>query len=213
MSDLVFQSYIPANIRSKAVAKVIKIAKRFKFDPNALMIVIYKESKWNPKAQNSIKATGLIQWTVTTAKNVHGLTPDQIKAKGILEQLDLVEQYYAQPHLASKVYSNYFDVYFAVFTHTLIGKSDNYVFAQSGSSVYQNNSGLDVDNDGKITVGNIKTWFKKGVPDWQIAYEQYVAPKVKYMWWIVPVIVIAGIIYYRKSKIILSFLNNSKSWF
>lgn len=209
MSDLVFQSKIPSDIRSKAIAKVIQIAKRFNFDPNALMIVIYKESRWNPKAKNSIGAVGLIQWLPSTARNVHGVSTDYILSLDILQQLEIVELYYAQPHLSKVKYKDYFDVYFAVFNPVLIGKPDNYVFAKKGTTIYSSNIGLDVDKDGVISVANVKNWFKKDVPDWEVLYEQFIAPQTKYLWLILFILAVAGVIYFTKAhKIIFNWLKS-----
>lgn len=170
---LIYQDKIPVKYRSEAVKKIIAIATKRGFSPDALSIVIWKESKWNPTAQNTLSnATGLIQWLPSTAKSLYGLSVQEIKKLDILQQIDLIDRYYVQPYLINKGFKSFFDVYFAVFHPDLMGRPDSFEFASTGSLRYSQNKGLDIDKDGIITVKNIKDWFKKDVPDLEIVYEK-----------------------------------------
>jgi hypothetical protein len=75
------------------------------------------------------------------------------------QQLDLVEKY-LEAAAPGRSLSSLSDVYMAVFWPSAIGKGPEHVIASKDSpspwlrQVYEENKGLDVDGDGKITVGD-----------------------------------------------------------
>lgn len=111
------------------------------------------ESRWDPKAQNpSTRATGLIQWMPSTAKN-HGTTVEAIREMSAAEQLRLAQKYF-EPFrgIAPR------DVGVAILMPSgNVGASDDKVIAEAGTQAYELNAGLDVGQDGAITVGDVRS--------------------------------------------------------
>jgi len=137
------------NVSQDFKDKVMQIADRLGTNPNFLMAVMSFESGLNPRAKNRFTgATGLIQFMPSTARGLR-TTIEAIAEMSAEEQLDLVEQYF-------KPYKNRLltieDAYMAVLWPKAIGKKKDYVLFEKPSTAYQQNSGLDVDRDGRVTV-------------------------------------------------------------
>lgn len=161
--SLIYQEYVTEN-KDAFLAKVILISKRLGIDPNALMLVMFKESRINPKAVNAISgASGLIQFMPSTAISL-GTTTTQLRLMSNVNQLDFVEKYLNQWKGKMK---SAIDVYFAVFFPAAIGKAANTVLQTSNLSaglIASQNTGIDANKDGKITVQEVQDWFFRGVP-------------------------------------------------
>lgn len=137
------------NVSQDFKDKVMQIADRLGTNPNFLMAVMSFESGLNPRAKNRFSnATGLIQFMPATARALR-TTIEAIAEMPAEEQLDLVEQYF-------KPYKNRLltieDAYMAVLWPKAIGKKKDYVLFERPSTAYQQNSGLDIDRDGRVTV-------------------------------------------------------------
>ena len=155
---LVYINYIPANERVSFQSKNSQIAKDLGLNPDWLMTVYFAESKCNPGAYNSSSgASGIIQFLRSTAQSL-GTTIEAIRASNGTKQLDWVYKYYL-PY-KGKI-KNIYDCYFAVFYPKAIGKADSYVLFSEGSNSYSQNRNLDTNNDGKVTVKDVKNWFSK----------------------------------------------------
>jgi hypothetical protein len=94
-------------------------------DPAWLANVIYFETarSFDPSITNSIGATGLIQFTKSTARSL-GTTTEELGKMSSLEQLDYVEKYFKSvggTELASQA-----DVFAAVFLPVAIGEGPNF---------------------------------------------------------------------------------------
>lgn len=163
MSKLIYEDLVTSN-REAFIAKVKTVSANLGIDPNWLMYVMYKESRLNPAAVNSINgASGLIQFIRSTANGL-GTTVEQIRAMSNVAQLDLVERYYRpyKNRIRSAV-----DLYMATFFPFGIGRDDNWVIQAPGISaglVARQNPGLDFNRDGQITIAEVKQWFFKGAP-------------------------------------------------
>lgn len=122
-----------------------------------LMFVMDIESNVNAQAVNpNTKATGLIQFMPKTAISL-GTTVDMLKQMTATQQLVFVEKYLA-PY-KSKI-ANVYDLYFAIFYPAAIGKPDNYslpAFVTPFNNLY------DLNKDGKIQVGEIKSWIQNRI--------------------------------------------------
>lgn len=156
---------IPATIRSAFAQKVTDIAAFLQIDPNWLMQVMYAESKLKASAQNIQKgrliAAGLLQWT--KASGVTG-APQSMLQYGHLQQLDWVREYF-KPYRGKM--NSYFDVYLVTFFPAAVGKPDNYVFATSRLSaalIAQQNPGVNIVKDGKITMSEFKQYVWNSTP-------------------------------------------------
>ena len=164
---MILESYYTGDDKASFLAKVQSISAELGFDPNWLMIVMYKESRLKPTAYNSGSgATGLIQFLKSTALKL-GTTTDALRAMSGTQQLDYVKKYLAS---YKGRYKNLIDVYLAVFYPAAMGKLDSYVIGVKGSSAYDLNASMDLSQDGKLTVLDVRTWLVKGLPAEATAY-------------------------------------------
>jgi hypothetical protein len=168
MTALAFEDKVRGD-RPAFVAKVRAIASELGTNPNWLMGVMWAESRLNPKAQNTAYpvqggyATGLIQFTPDTARLL-GTSTAALLDMDSVQQLDYVKKYF-RPY--SGRLRSYFDVYAAVFFPAAIGKPDAWVFQTSrlsASTIARQNPAVDLNDDGKITVGEFKEYLKNTIP-------------------------------------------------
>ncbi len=130
------------------------------WDVNAIAAVIKIESGGKPDAVNKTSgATGLIQFMPQTAKDL-GTTVEALRTMSALGQLDFVERYYERA-LGGVVPTDPGDYYVAVFMPAYLGRADSDVIATKGEKVYDQNAGLDANNDGELTVGDVRAIFHR----------------------------------------------------
>jgi hypothetical protein len=160
---LAYETSVPAAYRTAFIAKVITICNRLGIDPNWLMIVMRFESantfSASVKNPNS-EAYGLIQFTAVGISGL-GVTLDQLKAMDAVTQLDWVEKY-LNPYRGKM--TDLYGVYLAVFAPAYIGRPDAQKVYVSPSKQYTANKPLDTNNDGVITVGEIKQVISRYIP-------------------------------------------------
>lgn len=145
-----------ARVSQEFRAKVRSVAENLSIDPNWLMAVMGFETGYTfaPDTRNpGSSATGLIQFVDSTARGL-GTTTARLSRMTAVQQLDWVEKYYKEQ---SRKISNLGDAYMAVLWPIAVGRPDSYVMWERNSGPYTRqyaaNSGLDVNNDGKITRG------------------------------------------------------------
>lgn len=133
--------------------KVIDISQRLRCDPNHLMAVMAFETggSFSTDVKNAAgsSATGLIQFMPSTAGGLGTTTEKLAKMTGV-EQLDFVEAHFKSV-AGRKALPTLSDVYMAVLLPSAIGKQDNHVLFRSPSKAYDQNKGLDVNKNGRIT--------------------------------------------------------------
>jgi len=133
--------------------KVNRVAANLGMDPDHLLAVMSFETggTFRSDIRNAAGsgATGLIQFMPATAAGL-GYTTEQLAAMTPTEQLDVVEQYLS-PYKGKL--DSLEDAYMAVLYPAAVGKDSDHVLFQQGSVAYRQNRGLDVDQDGSITVG------------------------------------------------------------
>jgi hypothetical protein len=128
--------------------RVLRIAAHVGCDPSHLMACMYFESRLDPKSINPVSgASGLINFMPSTAIGL-GATIEAIRAMTAIEQLELVEKYFAPYAGRLRTLA---DVYAAIFAPKAIGQADDFVLYASPSAAYVQNRALDINNDGKIT--------------------------------------------------------------
>jgi Transglycosylase SLT domain len=135
--------------------KVIKIASDIGVDPNDLMAAMAFESgeSFSASVPNSAGsgAVGLIQFMPATARAL-GTTSEKLAAMSAEDQLDLVRIYF-MPHRGRL--RDLDDLYMAILFPAAVGKPASYVLFERDDKMrskrYEQNKGLDVDNDGKVT--------------------------------------------------------------
>ena len=161
------------------LCKVADICKEMGFDPNYLMACMAFETgeEFSSSTLNAAGsgAVGLIQFMPSTATDLK-TTTDYLKNLDEVSQLDWVKKYFKR-QMGSRKITTLTDVYMAILYPSLIGKSDNAVFADrnaEGNSKaarlsrlrYTQNRGLDKNNNGIITKveisGKILSKFEKG---------------------------------------------------
>jgi hypothetical protein len=136
------------------------VCARIGCDPADLLAVMMSESNVSPTAQHTgSKATGLIQFMPATLKGL-GWTagPDAFRQVSAVDQLDYVERYY-RPY-AKYGLGSAGRLYQATFLPaTMPSGSDpgTVVCGKDGpyASAYAANTGLDMDRDGTISVGDL----------------------------------------------------------
>jgi hypothetical protein len=160
---LAYETSVPASYRTAFISKVIAISNRLGINPNWLMIVMRFETAnlftANVRNQGS-SAVGLIQFTTIGAAAV-GKTTAQLAAMSAVEQLDYVEKYLNQ--YKGKL-TDLHQLYLAVFSPAYLGRPDAQKVYVSPSQQYTANKALDTNNDGVITVAEIKTVISRYVP-------------------------------------------------
>ena len=139
--------------------ELLAVAERLQTEPAWLLNVIAVESLFDPGARNSLpgqSASGLMQWIESTARSL-GTTTRAIRRMSPVEQLPLIEKYFApfRGRLNSMA-----DVYLAVFRGFILEGKDETVVAPLNDSrkeqrIYRLNQWLDLDNDRKITRGEL----------------------------------------------------------
>lgn len=98
-------------------------------------------------------ATGLIQFMPGTARAM-GTTVDDLARMSNVAQLEYVKRFF-KPYL-SRIRPNVpGDYYLAVFWPAYIGHDPSKVIFSAGDTGYAQNSGLDKNGDGRITVGDV----------------------------------------------------------
>lgn len=140
-------------------------------NPDSLAGVIKHESGWNPAAVNAKtgKHAGLIQFSedgwgqVAAAAGHPEVTWDQMKGMSAEEQIPFVVAYYKGKGL--KEDSTPADYAMRTFMPAYAGESDDFALGEKGSNemrgdvrsgkVYEQNQGLDLNKDGKITKGEV----------------------------------------------------------
>ena len=104
---------------------------------------------FSPKIKNAAGsgAVGLIQFMPPTAVGL-GTTTAALAAMSAIDQLRYVQKYF-QPYYP-RIHT-LADMYMAILMPKYIGKPGNEILFRDGTTAYRQNSGLDRNNDGKIT--------------------------------------------------------------
>lgn len=132
--------------------KVMVIAADLGVNPNFLMAVMSFETggTFSPSVRNSLsKAVGLIQFMPATAAGL-GTSSQALAQMSAEDQLDFVAKHFKPFKGRLKTIE---DTYMAVLFPAAVGKGSDHVLFKKPSVQYRQNSGLDINKDGEITVG------------------------------------------------------------
>lgn len=166
---IAYEDYILEN-REAFISKVIDIAGKLNVDPSWLMVVFFIETaasrfgRIDSTIQNSIGATGLIQFMPATAQ-VLGITTDELRDMSNVDQLDWVYNY-LRPF--SGRMNSLTDLYFAVFFPAAIGKPDDWVLQSARLNpgiIARQNRLYDLNRDEQITVAEVAEKVGQYLPD------------------------------------------------
>ena len=140
------------NVSQEFKDKVVQIATDLGTNPNFLMAVMSFESggTFSPSVKNSLSgAVGLIQFMPPTAKGL-GTSSQALAQMTAEDQLDFVAKHFKRFKGRLKTLE---DTYMAVLFPAAVGKGSDHVLFTKPSKQYKQNSGLDINKDGQITVG------------------------------------------------------------
>jgi len=174
-----FQSYlISAPQKEKKIAwgakvtkdfksKVLLISQKLKISPDYLMSCMAFETggTFSPKIKNAAGsgAIGLIQFMPNTAKAL-GTDSKFLSQMSAVKQLDYVEKYFT-PRKGKL--NSLEDVYMAILYPAAIGKPSSHALFKKGTTAYKQNSGLDKNKNGEITLkeisSKVRTMYEKGL--------------------------------------------------
>lgn len=128
---------------------------RLQIRPDWMLKVMLQESGLNPKAQNSIGATGLIQFKPETAIGLGTTTAELARMSGT-EQLYYIEKFWTP---AKGKVNNYTDLRMYNLFPIAIGQPDEFIFESKNLTAFtvaSNNPSFDLDGDMQITVKEFK---------------------------------------------------------
>jgi hypothetical protein len=162
---MIFEDLIKEN-KSAFLTKVYRVAIFLGVDPNHLMFLMWFETghTLDSHCQNSIGATGLIQFLPSTARFL-GTTTEALKTMTNVQQMD-----YVQKHLGifKGRYKDFVDLYCGIFWPAAVGKPDSYKI--TSDIVAKQNPLFDIDKDGDIEKFEIRVALLKQIP---AEYKQY----------------------------------------
>lgn len=133
------------------MVEVLRVSDEYNLDPSDLLAVMYRESRLDPSAKNpKSTATGLIQFTEATAKNL-GTTTAALRIMSAAQQMKYVEKYFEYWKVPKTGISRG-ELYGYIF---MPGRVSSGVFAVSGTDEFSLNAGLDLDDDQMITIADL----------------------------------------------------------
>jgi hypothetical protein len=152
--------------------RFLAIARKHGWDPNALAAIVQIESGGDPgKVNDKSGASGLIQWMPDTAE-LYGTTVRKIRSMTTAEQLPLAERYWRDAYRRGPP-SDVGDYYMGVFMPDFMGAPENQILslkgldAVKGTSVYDQNAGLDWDRDGMLTASDVRSVLRSFYANWK----------------------------------------------
>lgn len=145
--------------------KVQSVARNLSIPAEWLMAVMYAESRFNASAQNhkGSGAVGLIQFMPATLADLH-ISSQQLQNMNPTEQLVFVERYLQQVQQARGTYQSLTDLYLGILYPDALGEEPCYTLYAQPQVNYTQNSGLDEDKDGKVTVSDVDRFLRRIYP-------------------------------------------------
>lgn len=147
--------------------KVREISEKLDIKPEWLMAVMYLESKFNANIENykGSGAIGLIQFMPNTAKDFK-TTTNELKKMTPTRQLDYVYAYLQNVKQKYGDFDGLTELYLGVlYPKALENKDFCFTLFAKPTNSYLQNSGLDENKDGIITVKDIDKRMKRMFPE------------------------------------------------
>jgi hypothetical protein len=168
-----FRSYNPIteesdeNVTPEFLRKVFDISERLDTVPEYLMAVMAFETggTYSPSVESAggSGAVGLIQFTEEAAEEL-GTTAAELASLSAVEQLNFVEQYFSNRIEQYGSLTSLEDTYLAVLFPEAIGQGPDYVLFEEGTTEYEQNRGLDADENGEIVAREATTPVRERLP-------------------------------------------------
>ncbi|MEZ4777485.1 MAG: transglycosylase SLT domain-containing protein [Bacteroidia bacterium] len=145
--------------------KVRDISDMLEIPAEWLMAVMYAESKFDPSVANykGSGAVGLIQFMPGTATELN-VSSERLRRMNSLQQLEYVFLYLQNVRDRYGDFSSLTDLYLGILYPKAIGQDFCYTLFGKPSQSYEQNSGLDEDKDGRITISDIDKRLKRLFP-------------------------------------------------
>lgn len=145
--------------------KVREVSRRLDIPAEWLMAVMYSESKFDASAENrkGSGAVGLIQWMPETAKDF-GQSTQNIKKLSHIEQLDIAYNYLNRVRQKYGEFKSLGHLYLGILYPKAMSGDFCYTLYAKPSTAYQQNAGLDEDQDGRVTVRDIDKRMRRIYP-------------------------------------------------
>lgn len=142
--------------------------------PEWLMAVMYSESKFDPGVRNfkGSGATGLIQFMAGTAGEMN-ISLERLGRMDAVQQLEYVYLYLQTVRDRYGDYSSLTDLYLAILYPKARGEEYCYTLYARPSKQYNQNSGLDENKDGRVSVSDIEKRMKRLYPTAYMAEPAY----------------------------------------
>lgn len=143
--------------------KVKEMARLLAIRPEWIMATIDSESDFNPRIYNrkGSGAKGLIQWMPRTLREF-GIS--KLPEAPHL-QLDYVYHYLNERQQTFGKFKSLTDVKLALLYPKAVGKPSSYALYSYPSKRYTQNQGLDMNQDGQVTVNDVRRWMKRDYPE------------------------------------------------
>lgn len=156
---MIFENLIKEN-KAAFIAKTIEVSKYLGVKPEHLMFLMWFETSHtlNHRIQNSIGATGLIQFTRSTAIFL-GTTVEALKKMSNVEQMEYVKKHLG---IFRNQYKDFVDLYCGIFWPAAVGKPDSYRI--TSDIVAKQNPIFDLNKDRDIEKSEIRTALLNQVP-------------------------------------------------
>jgi hypothetical protein len=162
---MIFDELITEN-KKAFIEKVKDVARYLWVIPEHLMFLMWFETghTLNSHIQNSIGATGLIQFMPDTARYL-GTTTEALKNMSNVEQMNWVQKDLSRFRYE---YQDWLDLYCGIFWPAAVGKPDT--FRITSDIVAKENPLFDINKDGDIEKSEIRVALLKQIPN---EYKKY----------------------------------------
>jgi len=157
---MIFEELITEN-KEAFIEKVKQVARYLWVSADHLMFLMWFETAHtlDSHIQNSIGATGLIQFMPNTARYL-GTTTDALKKMSNVEQMDWVQKDLARFRYQ---FQDFVDLYCAIFWPAAVGKPDTYRI--TSDIVAKQNPLFDINKDKDIEKSEIRAALTRQIPD------------------------------------------------
>lgn len=147
-------------------AKVRETAAQLNIPAEWLMAVMYSESKFDAGVRNfkGSGATGLIQFMPAVAAEM-GVSTDQLAMMGHVGQMDYVYRYLQTVRTRYGGFGSLTDLYLGILYPKALNQDYCYTLYARPSKAFKQNSGLDENADGRVTVSDIDRRMQRLYPE------------------------------------------------
>lgn len=149
--------------------KVRLMSQKLNIKPSELLSMLSKESgeSINPKSKADSGATGIFQLMFNpkdASQKRYGYTREEFIGLSRAQQMDVFDQYMQDVQKQFKIYpQSTLDLGLSQLAPALMGAEQDTTVYKQGSAAYEGNKGIDTNEDGKITAGEIQDFMMSNV--------------------------------------------------